>query len=136
MSTSKFPRCSNGENKGRRFYICGMQRKHRCAYFRWVDEDNLTINHTAIERQRTVSSDDSISSNSISEEVNLTLQPIIWDYLSAGSPPLHAQLCNIVQASVKNFQSSGCNHISKFISNQGKSSLCTIDARENLCKFL
>lgn len=121
-------RCSNGENKGRRFYICGMQRKHRCAYFRWVDKDNLTTNHAAIDRQRTLSSDDSISSNSVSEEVNLTLQPIIWDSLSAGSPPLHAQLCNIVQVSVKNFQSSGCNHTSKFISNQGKSPSCNIDA--------
>ncbi|KAL7555193.1 hypothetical protein ACHAWF_018842 [Thalassiosira exigua] len=28
-------RCSHGVHKDRRFYVCGLERKHRCNYFKW-----------------------------------------------------------------------------------------------------
>jgi len=31
-------RCSHGVHKDRRFYVCGLERKHRCAYFKWSDD--------------------------------------------------------------------------------------------------
>ena len=31
-------RCSTGGNKNKRFYVCGMDRKQRCKYFKWADE--------------------------------------------------------------------------------------------------
>ena len=31
-------RCSKGVHKDRRFYVCGMERRLRCKYFKWADE--------------------------------------------------------------------------------------------------
>ena len=31
-------RCSHGQHKDRRFYVCGLDRKDRCNYFKWSDE--------------------------------------------------------------------------------------------------
>lgn len=33
-------RCSHGIHKDRRFYLCGMERKNRCKYFKWADDDD------------------------------------------------------------------------------------------------
>eukprot|EP00986_Skeletonema_menzelii_P020623 scaffold31847_cov131-Skeletonema_menzelii.AAC.1 len=40
-------RCSHGVHKDRRFYVCGLERKHRCAYFKWSDDttQSSTQNH-------------------------------------------------------------------------------------------
>uniref|UniRef100_A0A7S2EA45 GRF-type domain-containing protein n=1 Tax=Ditylum brightwellii TaxID=49249 RepID=A0A7S2EA45_9STRA len=32
-------RCSHGAHKDRRFYVCGLERKQRCRYFKWADPD-------------------------------------------------------------------------------------------------
>ena len=31
-------RCSHGVHKDRRFYVCGLERRERCSYFKWSDE--------------------------------------------------------------------------------------------------
>ena len=31
-------RCSHGVHKDRRFYVCGLERKHRCNYFKWSSD--------------------------------------------------------------------------------------------------
>lgn len=36
-------RCSKGVHKDRRFYVCGMQRKLRCKYFKWADEKDAAV---------------------------------------------------------------------------------------------
>ena len=103
MSSQPYNRCSHGEHKDRRFYVCGMDRKNRCKYFKWADE----LVDTATEKG-TSSAEHSVQHSEHSDALSLEdividsrLQPILWKQLNAGNPPLHKKLCTTVRNYVK-----------------------------------
>jgi hypothetical protein len=77
-------RCSSGANKDRRFYVCGMDRKHRCSYFVWADQSIQVENPTR-------------------SLVEKELDSYIWKLLIDASTPqssLSDQICDLVGAEV------------------------------------
>ena len=45
-------RCSHGEHKNRRFYVCGMDRTCRCGYFKWADTPDGEQTHSCLGRSK------------------------------------------------------------------------------------
>lgn len=90
-------RCSHGEHKDRRFYVCGMNRKNRCKYFKWADELDTKpkANEKPAANEKTVA-------NNVDEEV----RSIVWNLLNSGNLPLHQQLCMLLRNHIKNVNSS------------------------------
>jgi hypothetical protein len=95
-------RCSHGEHKDRRFYVCGMSRKNRCKYFKWADEidDALTRKGNAIPIQ-------GIKSPMKKTAVDTNLRSILWNLLNKGNPPLHKKLCTLLRGYIKSSKASG-----------------------------
>jgi E3 ubiquitin-protein ligase UBR4 len=94
-------RCSHGEHKDRRFYVCGMSRKNRCKYFKWADEvDDIatTKGHTEPTHKN--------SSPPTKPVVDKHLRSILWNLLNEGNPPLHRKLCTLLRSFIKNSKAS------------------------------
>ena len=76
-------RCSTGGNK--RFYVCGMDRKQRCKYFKWAEEGKSETTGHVEKRSR------------FEEE----LEQFIWYSLNDKSPTqastLSEQLCDLLE---------------------------------------
>ena len=103
--------CSHGENKDRRFYVCGMDRKNRCKYFRWADEEcnlNVPLRDAAkcsSNSKITNNASYVMSSDESSATVNPQLQTIIWEILNDKKQPLHQKLCSLLQTQSKKLES-------------------------------
>lgn len=81
-------RCSSGEHKDRRFYVCGMSRRNRCNYFKWADEvDDLPSKGKEPQPRKA--------------EVESKLCPVIWRLLNDGENPLHKDLCIFLRQYIK-----------------------------------
>jgi hypothetical protein len=78
-------RVSQGANKNRRFYVCGMERKHRCKYFQWADEESKPAR----------------SEREPPTQLEMNLQPYMWQLISdtseAKSASLSDQLCDLLE---------------------------------------
>jgi E3 ubiquitin-protein ligase UBR4 len=115
-------RCSHGENKDRRFYVCGMERKNRCKYFKWADSTPSLKPH---EKQRSsdVSKHAEVSYNS-------DLQQTLWSLLTNGDrdSPLQVQLCNLLQNILKKFETNGSLDLNALIDLDEKTACNTKDA--------
>ena len=118
-------RCSRGVHKDRRFYVCGMERKSRCKYFRWADEA------TDERSQRNETVKDIVASQSpvqtaaeLPSPALKAIQEHVWSLLTAtnvksddtcddpeqivGNPlSMYAQMCKQVNDSFKRMQPSG-----------------------------
>jgi GRF zinc finger. len=89
-------RCSHGEHKDRRFYVCGMNRKNRCKYFKWADE--IDTKPKANEKSATSQSAVSTKNEPV---VNKEVRSIVWNFINSGNVPLHQQLCMLLQGYIK-----------------------------------
>jgi hypothetical protein len=76
-------RCARGVHKDRRFYVCGKGRGSRCEYFVWADEVGGKGSKTS---EKTHFHD--------------VIQSCLWSHFSAGSVPLHARLCRLLEEEV------------------------------------
>ena len=63
-----------------------MDRKHRCAYFKWADTESKSKKHLDERAQ-------SSSRDSVDEKMRYAL----WTRLSNGRPPIQIQLCTLLQ---------------------------------------
>jgi len=103
-------RCSHGENKDRRFYVCGMDRKSRCDYFKWADEnvgnDVRGIVPKVPNSKQSVTSIGS-SSDELSVKVDPQLKDLLWGIINDRKQPLQQRLCSLLQAFLKQMDSRG-----------------------------
>ena len=117
-------RCSRGVHKDRRFYVCGMERKSRCKYFRWADEaadegsqPNKGANNNVVASHPPSSAQHAIEPPSPALKA---IQEYVWHLLTvndtkgnkdqkeaAGSLPLSAQMYKLVDNSFKRLHPSG-----------------------------
>jgi len=104
-------RCSSGENKDRRFYVCGMDRKSRCRYFKWADEKVSTgiskevFDKGNLSRQRT-DSVGSITDEDTGPEIDTRIQSLLWSLFNVGKRPLQQRLCILLQTLLKKLDSN------------------------------
>lgn len=84
-------RCSHGENKDKRFYVCGMERKQRCNYFKWADD----VSSQAKRGSKAPSGSTAPQSKPINL-MDAKIQSILWKELNKGSPAAHNQLCSLL----------------------------------------
>jgi hypothetical protein len=77
-------RCARGIHKDRRFYVCGKDRGSRCKYFVWADEVEDKPNEKSEEKSH----------------FENVVQGFLWTHFSAGSTPLHARLCRLLEDEV------------------------------------
>ena len=117
-------RCSRGVHKDRRFYVCGMERKSRCKYFRWADEA------TDEKSQRNDTGKDAVASQPTTQNATeppspalKAIQEHVWSLLTAANVKsdtcddqeqiagnllsMYAQMCKQVSDSFKRMQPSG-----------------------------
>mmetsp|Transcript_17243 Transcript_17243/g.21173 ORF Transcript_17243/g.21173 Transcript_17243/m.21173 type:complete len:1691 (+) Transcript_17243:685-5757(+) len=105
-------RCSHGIHKDRRFYVCGMERRVRCKYFKWADEDDGGFSHK--DEGSGAASTDANSSGfpSRSGSNNKSISSSDATLLRRGAcalepnPVLHAQLWNLISISDDTLSSS------------------------------
>jgi len=102
-------RCSHGEHKDRRFYVCGMERKQRCKYFKWASDktknDSMPLTDDPV--TKCGASPLGKTSASLSEiQINPGRQSDLWTLFSSGTPPLQIKLCNLLQVYAKVLDSS------------------------------
>eukprot|EP00567_Pseudictyota_dubia_P000460 CAMPEP_0197467594 /NCGR_PEP_ID=MMETSP1175-20131217/65650_1 /TAXON_ID=1003142 /ORGANISM="Triceratium dubium, Strain CCMP147" /LENGTH=809 /DNA_ID=CAMNT_0043003671 /DNA_START=75 /DNA_END=2501 /DNA_ORIENTATION=- len=86
-------RCSRGENKDRRFYVCGMERKRRCNYFKWADADSS--DHPG-----------GVPGHRGTSAASKLIQSELWKLICGGHPPLQTQLCDLMQVCFERSESS------------------------------
>ena len=105
-------RCSNGINKDRRFYVCGMGRKRRCKYFKWADNDANKSAPTSFKSSGCQISSAKLpvsdATNNLRDE-NFLIQDIkehLWNIFTNGDPPLQVQLCKLVKNTFKKIEES------------------------------
>lgn len=84
-------RCSTGANKNKRFYVCGMDRKQRCKYFKWADESKT--------RERVG------QQNRLEEELELFIWKLLSDSSQTQTTSLSDKLCDLMEAE---FSRSDC----------------------------
>lgn len=82
-------RCSSGENKDKRFYVCGMERKSRCNYFKWADDSSSSISDLG--SNILLSPYNMMSKRP--QKINSDAQSIILSILNRGTPAFHTKLC-------------------------------------------
>ncbi|KAL7543894.1 hypothetical protein ACHAXR_013387, partial [Thalassiosira sp. AJA248-18] len=103
-------RCSHGVHKDRRFYVCGLERKHRCNYFKWssdIPESGLDANGK--DENQIVGRDDA---HDIFVPVLQNLQQIFSEN------NLQEQFCKLVSCQFeKNLQASAAPEVS--LANEG-----------------
>jgi hypothetical protein len=78
-------RCSNGGNKNKRFYVCGMERKQRCKYFKWADESKPSRPERAGPQTR------------LEKELELFIWQLLSDASQAQAGSLSDQLCDLME---------------------------------------
>ena len=83
-------RCSQGDHKNRRFYVCGMARSSRCKYFKWADTED--------------SERETVPQAETKCKFTAEIESFVWKLFkkpySADSRPLHALLCQILELDV------------------------------------
>jgi len=101
-------RCSHGEHKDRRFYVCGLERKHRCKYFRWADDHgrmespkyvHKSGNNTLLQgKSDLLRLSLQKSETQLSNDVNSDLLFEVRSLFKKGNKPeLHIQLCKLIE---------------------------------------
>ena len=77
-------RCTGGKQKNRRFYVCGMERKLRCGYFKWADNED--------------DDDEEVAVQPLSAE-ELELASFTWQLLlgSSSGSSLNTKLCELLE---------------------------------------
>lgn len=90
-------KCSQeGANKNRRFYVCGMDRKSRCSYFKWADSEDG--------RQLIVRDEEKCAFTD-------GITRFLWELLNKADGddclPLSIQLCGILEGDVDNGLTGG-----------------------------
>ncbi|KAI2506062.1 zinc ion binding protein [Fragilaria crotonensis] len=84
-------RCSTGGNKNKRFYVCGMDRKQRCKYFKWADESKTR---------------DRVGQQSrLEKELELFIWQLLSDSSHSQTTSLSDKLCDLMEAE---FSRSDC----------------------------
>ena len=71
------------EKNNKRYYVCGMERKERCKFFKWADSEEGKIGNA--------------SSQIEDDQSDSSLRSEIWLLLNHGEPPLQMQLCQLMQ---------------------------------------
>jgi len=82
-------RCSRGIHKNRRFYVCGVERRHRCTYFRWADDDEEEL-------------EPSPPQSAFSKEMETTLWKFMEEPHQKSQIPLSTQLCDLLESELIN----------------------------------
>lgn len=90
-------RCSHGENKEKRFYVCGMERKQRCNYFKWADDVS-----SQVKTDTKGSSASAALQSKASNFMDSKVQSILWRQLNKGSPASHNELCDLLIHFIRN----------------------------------
>jgi E3 ubiquitin-protein ligase UBR4 len=80
-------RCAKGVHKDRRFYVCGMERGHRCKYFFWADEVEMGAKPTTVEKPFTKTTFHDV------------VQGYFWNHSVSGIS-LHARLCRLLEEEI------------------------------------
>jgi hypothetical protein len=88
-------RCSHGVHKDRRFYVCGLERKHRCNYFKWADTpyENSSDKRLDLEDQQSPNIDD--SSHIIFEPIRSELTKTLGER-TEGLSSIQLQFCDLI----------------------------------------
>ena len=84
-------RCSQGVHKDRRFYVCGLERKLRCNYFKWSSDVPDSGGHDANEKSQ---GDDQMIGRDDATDIFLTVR----DDLQQIFGDLEAQFCGLVSS--------------------------------------
>jgi len=115
-------RCSRGVHKDRRFYVCGMERKSRCKYFRWADEAAGEGSHrNNATKNIVVSQPPTQNATEPTSPALKAIQEHVWSLLTAADAKsdnyqeqttgnqvsLYAQMCKLVDNSFKRLQPNG-----------------------------
>ena len=86
-------RCSTGGNKNKRFYVCGMDRKQRCKYFKWADESKPQPPGRVGQRNR------------LEKELEIFIWQLLSDSSQSRAASLSDKLCDLMEAE---FSRSDC----------------------------
>jgi hypothetical protein len=78
-------RCSTGGNKNKRFYVCGMDRKQRCKYFKWADEMKPPRNERTAPQTR------------LEKDLELFTWQLLSDVPPGQTSSLSDQLCDLME---------------------------------------
>ena len=78
-------RCSIGANKNKRFYVCGMDRKERCKYFKWADEASAQVVERSEQQSR------------LEKELELFVWQLLSDPSGSQGTSLSDQLCDLME---------------------------------------
>ena len=79
------------------FLVCGLERKHRCTYFRWADDQ--TLSDSSVTQQ----SDELHSTSDVDGNHPATFEPIqielnqILDNDSVPAPSIQSQFCSLIR---------------------------------------
>eukprot|EP00978_Attheya_sp_CCMP212_P004146 scaffold9012_cov54-Attheya_sp.AAC.4 len=98
-------RCSHGVHKDRRFYLCGMERRQRCKYFKWADMEDSTTKGSIQTTPSTPAASREFT------DLQSYMCKLFTEPSSAGSKPLQAQLCEMLQFSYKADMLEGCTSV-------------------------
>ncbi|KAL9190922.1 hypothetical protein ACHAXT_000628 [Thalassiosira profunda] len=90
-------RCSQGVHKDRRFYVCGLERKLRCNYFKWSSDVPDSGGHDANEKSQ---GDDQMIGRDDATDIFLTVR----DDLQQIFGDLEAQFCGLVSSQFEGSQ--------------------------------
>lgn len=91
-------RCSHGVHKDRRFYVCGLERKHRCNYFKWSsDVPTPAPDASGKEESHSASREDA---NNIFVPVQTELQKVFSE------SDLSTAICDLVSSQFERSQST------------------------------
>jgi GRF zinc finger len=107
-------RCSSGANKDRRFYVCGMDRKQRCNYFKWADQSIRMENPAR---------------NIVEKEIDSFIWKLLID-TSSPHPSLSDQICDLVGAEI--FKRDGRHNIESQFSEMKSSSALALHRKKNI----
>jgi len=122
-------RCSSGQHKDRRFYVCGQKREKRCKYFKWADEEGGSkddivedSSHFPNVRHHVSPTDASAASSTVPfkaqqrksldiSDTNTSMQAELWKLFSVAGErgALQAQLCDLIQATFTKSEKSTCS---------------------------
>eukprot|EP00804_Cyclotella_cryptica_P018056 CCRYP_008325-RE/>CCRYP_008325-RE protein AED:0.09 eAED:0.09 QI:596/0.96/0.92/1/1/0.92/26/363/4715 len=107
--THKIPavrrRCSHGVHKDRRFYVCGLERKNRCNYFKWAD----TPNGNSLDKQCDPEGQHAHNTYDLNQE---TFEPIRSELTKMlgegkeGSSSIQLQFCDLINNQFELFKDS------------------------------
>ena len=82
-------RCSRGFHMNRRFYVCGVDRKHRCKYFRWADDEDDEVDHP-------------LAQSEFLKDMEVALWTLMDESYGQSQVPLSTLLCNLLESELMN----------------------------------